>query len=205
MTLTLILIDALDWVRTLASGATVSPRLEAGLRHDGGDAETGLGLEVGGGVDWSDPGLGLSAGLEGRTLALHEDGDFEDWGLAFTFSYDLRPDTKRGFSLGMKQDLGRASSGGVGALPAPEAFPDAGNAGRGDWTTEMAFGTGRGRGMVGSRYAALGGGRPGRVEDVRLGYRIEPDADHAPDASVSVWGGAEDAEAAAGAALEWRW
>ena len=34
----------------LGTGATLTPSLEVGLRHDGGDAGTGAGLEVGGGI-----------------------------------------------------------------------------------------------------------------------------------------------------------
>ncbi|MYH59633.1 MAG: autotransporter outer membrane beta-barrel domain-containing protein, partial [Boseongicola sp. SB0675_bin_26] len=102
------------WERTLASGATLSPRIEAGLRHDGGDAETGFGLEAGGGVRFEDAGRGREAGgggrfedagrglsvaVDGRTLALHEDGDFEDWGLAVSLAWDPRPETRRGPSV----------------------------------------------------------------------------------------------------------
>ena len=38
---------------------TLEPRLELGVRHDGGDAETGFGLDLGGGLAWSDPGTGI--------------------------------------------------------------------------------------------------------------------------------------------------
>ena len=37
---------------TLASGGTLTPSLEAGIRQDGGDAETGLGFELGGGLQY---------------------------------------------------------------------------------------------------------------------------------------------------------
>ena len=33
-----------------AGGGTFVPVLEVGLRHDGGDAETGFGIDVGGGL-----------------------------------------------------------------------------------------------------------------------------------------------------------
>ena len=47
----------------LAGGQTLTPSLEVGVRHDGGDAETGAGIEIGGGIAWSDPKLGVSADL----------------------------------------------------------------------------------------------------------------------------------------------
>ena len=51
----------------LGGGAVVTPSLELGLRHDGGDAETGTGVEVGGGVRYADAASGLS--VEGRARA----------------------------------------------------------------------------------------------------------------------------------------
>ena len=196
------------WTRTLASGATLAPRFEIGLRHDGGDAETGLGLEIGGGVDWSDPARGLNVRLEGRTLALHEDGDFRDRGLSVTVSYDPRPETARGLSATVSHSLGASSSGGVAALIGPSAFPEAsGSDGDGTWSAEVAHGTGLGQGMVGSPYGRVSGSL-GTKDDVRLGYRIGPDAAHAADASLDLW--AEPAtdggdRNAVGAGFEWRW
>ena len=192
------------WQRTLASGATLSPRLEAGVRHDGGDAETGLGIEVGGGIAFTDPARGLSISMDARTLALHEDGNFKDWGLSLGLSWDPRPETKRGCSATAQHGLGGASAGGVDALFGPEAFPGAPGAGGGSsWSVEAACGTGRGRGMVGSPYARASGG--GEAESLRVGYRIEPDADHASDATVQAWADPASDGGSVGAGLEWRW
>ncbi len=195
-----------DWRRTLDSGATLGPRLEAGLRHDGGDAETGFGLEIGGGIGFSDPALGLSVTVDGRTLALHEDGAFGGWGLSLGLSWDPRPETKRGWSLAARQSLGGASSGGVDALLGPEAFPGlAGTESDASWSLEAAFGTGLGNGMVGSPYGRASG--TGGVDGLHLGWRIEPDAAHAADASLDLWAqpGAGGTGDEAGAGLQWRW
>ena len=196
------------WTRTLASGATLVRRLETGLRHDGGDAETGLGLEVGGGVDWSDPARGLAARLEGRTLAMHEDGAFEDWGLALSLSYDPRPETRRGLSASFGGSLGGAPSGGAAAFLDRDVFPDASDGDGGEaWNAEMAYGTGLGAGMVGSSYGRVRGGNLGARDGLRLGYRIGPDASHAADVSADVWAEPEtDGDGnAVGAGLEWKW
>ena len=64
------------------SGASLTPKLEAGLRHDDGDAETGFGVELGGGLAWVDPRLGLSLDLSGRRLVTHGADDLEDRGFA---------------------------------------------------------------------------------------------------------------------------
>ena len=51
--------------------ATLTPSLEIGLRHDGGDAETGFGLGLGGGIVLSHPARGLQAELRERGLLPH--------------------------------------------------------------------------------------------------------------------------------------
>ena len=191
------------WERALANGATLSHRLEAGVRHDGGDAETGLGIEVGGGIAFADPARGLSMSMDARTLAMHEDGNFRDWGLSLGFSWDPRPETKRGCSATAMHGLGGASAGGVNALFGPEAFPGVpGAQGGSGWSVEAACGTGRGRGMVGSPYARASGGE---ADSLRVGYRIEPDADHAEDATVQAWADPSADGGSVGAGLEWRW
>ncbi len=55
-----------SWKAALARGSHVTPKLELGMRQDGGDAETGFGVEVGGGLAWVNPTLGLSLDLSGR-------------------------------------------------------------------------------------------------------------------------------------------
>ena len=47
-----------------AGGATVTPRMRLTLRHDGGDAETGYGIEIAGGVEIAAPELGLTGSLD---------------------------------------------------------------------------------------------------------------------------------------------
>ena len=195
------------WVRNLASGATLAPGLGIGLRHDGGDAETGLGLEIGGGAVWSGPARGLTLGLEGRTLVLHEDGGFEEWGLAFALSYDPRPETRRGLSATVNGALGGASSHGVAALLGPDVFPEGSDGEGAAWSAEVAHGTSLGKGMVGSPYGRVSGGTLSARSGPRLGYRIEPDASRAADASMDLW--AEPAAggdaAAVGVGMDWQW
>ncbi len=194
------------WTVALGNGGSLSPRLEAGLRHDGGDAETGFGIDLGGGIAWTDPGRGLSLGLSGRTLVAHEDGGFRDRGLALDVAWDPRPETGRGWSASLSRSLGGSSSGGVAALLGPEAFPDASPGGGGAWSAEVAHGTALGAGMVASPYGRVGG-TLGAKDEVRLGWRAGPDAPHAEDATLDLW--AEpvtgDGGRAVGAGLEWRW
>ena len=104
--------------RERPGGHSLTPKLEIGARHDGGDAETGFGVEVGGGIAWTDPRFGLRLDLEGRTLLTHDDGAMRDRGFSASLAWDPRPDSARGPSLALRQDVGGPSGGGLDALVA---------------------------------------------------------------------------------------
>ena len=53
----------------LSEYATVTPSLELGVRWDGGDAETGLGTELGGGLTYRHSRLGLELAARGQDAA----------------------------------------------------------------------------------------------------------------------------------------
>ena len=57
-------------------GGVVRPKVEGGVRYDGGDAETGQGFEVGGGLDWARGSLTLQ--LSGRMLVAHAEESYEE-------------------------------------------------------------------------------------------------------------------------------
>ena len=95
---------------------TLEPRLEVGVRHDGGDAETGFGLDLGGGLAWSDPGTGVRAEMSARGLLTHESAGFHERGIAGSFGWDPAPGSERGPSLTLRQTLGVSASGGADAL-----------------------------------------------------------------------------------------
>ena len=95
---------------------TLVPRLEVGVRHDGGDAETGFGLDLGGGLAWSDPGTGLRAEVSGRGLLTHESAGFRERGIAGSFGWDPTPGSDRGPSLTLSQTMGVSARGGADAL-----------------------------------------------------------------------------------------
>ena len=66
---------AVDGARTweLNPGRTLTPSLELGLRHDEGDAETGLGLEAGARLRYLDAATGVALEAGVRRLLVHED------------------------------------------------------------------------------------------------------------------------------------
>ena len=100
----------------LAEWATLTPSVEIGVRHDGGDAETGLGVDIGGGLAWSDTRWGIAAEFRGRGLLTHEADGFRERGLSGSLSWDLQPASDRGPRASLTQTLGRSAGGGMNAL-----------------------------------------------------------------------------------------
>ena len=60
--------------------ATFTPSAEVGLRHDGGDAEMGTGVEVGAGLRYTVGAVPIEA--QARTLVAHEASGYEEWGMS---------------------------------------------------------------------------------------------------------------------------
>ena len=98
------------------SRAVLTPSLEMELRHDGGDAETGFGLDLGGGFTLSHPARGLQAELRGRGLLTHAAEGFRDRGFSGSLSWQQQPDSDLGAALSLSQTMGGSSSGGADAL-----------------------------------------------------------------------------------------
>ena len=97
-------------------GAALTPSLEVGVRHDGGDAETGFGFDLGGGLALSNPERGLKVELRGRGLLAHESEGFRDLGFSGSLAWEERPSSDRGAQLTISQTVGGSSSGGADAL-----------------------------------------------------------------------------------------
>ena len=173
------------WSLSLAGGE-LAPTVELGLRHDGGDAETGLGVELGGGLAWHHPGWGLSVDVQGRTLVTHAEDGVTDRGLSASFAFDPAPLTALGPSLTVRHDYGGAATGGLAALFAPEALDTRrGTESTGRWAAEAAWGLPAFRErFTGSPHLGVGLQDTGR--DLAVGWRLTPAGAHAPDLSFDV-------------------
>ena len=128
----------------LATGGVLRPTLEAGLRYDGGDAETGAGLEIGGGLGYAAGPLAVE--VKARALLAHEDTEYEEWGFSGSIAY--RPGSDgRGLSMKLGSAWGNAQSG-VQSL----------------WSVQDASGLARGAAMNAAQrfQAELGYGFAGR-------------------------------------------
>ena len=93
----------------LASGATLAPSIEFGLRHDGGDGETGSSVEAGGALRYADVASGLTVEGRARFLFAHS-GEYEEWGVSGLLRYDPGA-AGRGLTASVQPAWGRTASG----------------------------------------------------------------------------------------------
>ena len=158
----------------LGEGATFRPSLELGLRHDGGDAETGTGVEVGGGVVFTDAASGLSIEARARVLAAHADSGYEEWGMSASARLDPG-ERGRGLSFSLTPTLGAASSASErlwGAHDARGLAPDGEFRPARGLQGEMGYGLA----LFGDRFTGTPnagfGLSDGGLRDWRIGWRL---------------------------------
>ena len=133
----------------LDGGATLTPALEAGLRHDAGDAETGTGVELGARVRYAGHGVALEGAVRG--LVAHEATDYEEWGASAALRIDPGADG-RGLKLTVAPTWGTTGSAADRLWQSRDAHglaPDAGfRAGR-RLEAEVGYGFGLARNLGG--------------------------------------------------------
>ena len=171
----------LDGSRTfsLAGGATLAPSVELGVRHDGGDAGTGTGMELGAGLGYADPSRGLDMALRVYGLAAHAEDGYREWGVSGSLS--LVPGAAgRGLSMSLTPSYG-VDRGGTERL---WTMPDASALAASDKATtpssrldtELGYGlTVFGGGFTGTPNVGFGLS-DGGARDYRLGWRLTPAA-----------------------------
>ena len=162
----------------LASGGVLTPTLEAGLRYDGGDAEAGAGIELGGGLGYA-AGL-LTVEVKGRMLLAHEDTEYEEWGLSGSIRYQPQSDG-RGLSMNLGSAWG-ATQGGVQSLWSVQDASElargaAMNAGQ-RFQVEIGYGFGGREALAGGKADALwvpflgAEAADGGAQSLRMGVKL---------------------------------
>ena len=154
-------------------GLSLQPSLEVGVRRDGGDAETGAGIDIGGGLIVSDAVTGLSADVRIRMLLVHQDQEFRDRGVSLSFGYNPTPLTPFGFMAKLTPSWGGQAESGAQALWGQETMAGmaaGGPAAGGRLEAELGYGL-----PVGGRWVGMpsfGIGASGHGRDYRLGYGL---------------------------------
>ena len=157
----------------LAGRLSLRPSVEVGLRHDGGDAETGAGMDVGAGLIVSDASTGLAVDVRVRTLLVHQAEGFRERGLALSLSYNPTPSTPLGLTARVAPSWGGQATSGAEALWGRETMGGMAHGGLAQGNRldgEVGYGLPVGSRFVGTPTFGVGTSADGR--DYRLGYRL---------------------------------
>ena len=90
-----------------ASGASLTPSIELGMRMDAGDGQTGTGVELGGGMRYA--AVRLTVEATSRILIAHT-GDTKEWSAGLSVRFSPRDDA-RGLSFQVQPSYGETGSG----------------------------------------------------------------------------------------------
>ena len=155
------------------SGLSLQPSLEVGLRQDDGNAETGAGVDVAGGLIFSVPSRGIKADLRVRTLLMHQDQDYRERGVLVSFSYDPKPSTPLGMMVRLEPSWGGQARSAAEALWSRETMEGLGGrrqeAGA-RFDTELAYGLPVGGRLVGTPLFGIRTSATSRY--YQLGYKL---------------------------------
>ena len=166
---------ALEGSRDFVLGGRMSraPSVEVGLRHDGGDAETGAGMDVGAGLIVSDTATGLAVDVRVRTLLVHQAEGFSERGMAVSFSYNPTPSTPMGFTARVAPSWGGQATSGAQALWGRETMAGMAHGGLAQGNRldgEVGYGLPVGSRFVGTPRIGFSTSEYGR--DYRVGYGL---------------------------------
>ena len=161
------------WLSKLGEDSTLRTSLEVAARQDAGDAQNGLGVEIGGALEFLDVAPGLSLDLAVRGLLSHQVQDYEEWGISGGFRYDPDPGTAAGPLVSLSHAWGAPGSGGLqqalwrndmSRAPTPSLGSQADML-----SAEFAYGF-KVFGALGIPWARVG--TTGAGEEYRLGYSL---------------------------------
>ena len=175
------LLEAANRMRVGVSGV-FAPMVEVGVRRDGGDAETGTGVEVGGGFRYANEAWGLSIEGSARMLVSHQDTAFSEWGAGGTLVFQpggrerglsVRMGTSWGAAVGGAEDLWSPyASGNIGARGRRGAGSGHGPGGR--LTAQLHYAMSPfGEGLTMAPYTEIGLAGDGRGTSSRVGWRFD--------------------------------
>ena len=155
----------------LAGRLSLTPSVEVGLRHDGGDAETGAGMDMGAGLIVADASTGLLVDLRVRTLLVHRAEGFRERGVALSLSYNPTPSTPLGFTARVAPSWGGEAMSGAEALWGRETMSGMAHGGIAQGNRldgEVGYGLPVGSRFVGTPRVGFSTSEYGR--DYRVGY-----------------------------------
>ena len=161
---------------TVAGRMALTPSVEIGIRQDGGDAETGCGIDLGAGLVLADGVTGLAVDIRVRRLLVHQAEGFAESGMSISVSYNPTPSTPLGFTARVSPAWGGEAMSGAEALWGRESMAGMShdplmNGGGQRLDTEVGYGLPIGSRFVGTPRAGVRTSEHGR--DYRIGYGMQ--------------------------------
>ena len=161
---------------TIAGRMALTPSVEIGIRQDGGDAETGRGMDLGAGLVLADRVTGLAVDIRVRRLLVHQAEGFAESGMSISVSYNPTPSTPLGFTARVSPAWGGDAMSGAEALWGRESMGGMGQdhllgGGGNRLDTEVGYGLPIGARFVGTPRVGLRTSEYGR--DYRIGYGMQ--------------------------------
>ena len=161
---------------TIAKRMALTPSVEIGIRQDGGDAETGRGMDLGAGLVLADGVTGLAVDIRVRRLLVHQAEGFAESGMSISVSYNPTPSTPLGFTARVSPAWGGESMSGAEALWGRESMAGMGHeplrgGGGQRLDSEVGYGMPIGSRFVGTPRAGVRTSEYGR--DYRIGYGMQ--------------------------------
>ena len=154
---------------------TIVPRVGLGMRYDSGDAESGYGIDLGGGLALNGVRTGISVELQGRALLVHEAARVSDWGWSGTLHFDPAPSSDRGVDFSLSSSRGASTEGRADALRDMETVGGLLEGSTGSLATSIDAEIGYGVLVAGGKFTgrpAIGIGASGSERTYRTGYTI---------------------------------
>ena len=161
----------------ISAHSRMTPSLDLGGRWDDGDAESGLGVEVGGGLAYVHTGLGLQVDARGRYLLAHRESAFDERGGSLTLRLDPG-EAGRGPWLAFAPGWGAQGSRIAQMWDGAEGLrSNPGAGGRSGWSPDRldldtGYGLARGGAGLLTPYAGLSMAGP-RARAYKVGTRLE--------------------------------
>ena len=155
--------------RTLASGGTITPVLEAGLRYDSGDGESGLGAVLGAGIRHNINGWVV----KGKMHAVVGQNNYQEWGIHGTI--EKAPNVnERGLSFSLSPSYG--ATGNSASQIWKQNQSDGNNSKNSDDSTRLNVNVGYGLFTAGGLLTPYSELRMGENNRYRLGLRWKPNS-----------------------------
>ena len=153
---------------------SLTPSIEVGIRHDGGDAQTGAGIDAGAGLVAADQATGLAIDIRVRRLLVHRAEGFRERGVAVGLSWNPPPSTPLGFTARLAPSWGADTTGAPDSLWGRETMAGMARGGPSQGARidgEIGYGLPVGDRFVGTLRIGFGASDDGR--NYLVGYRLQ--------------------------------